>query len=292
MEKIVLFYHFFPVADPEVFRLWQLELCQNLKLTGRIIIASHGLNGAVAGRLEDLRAYKRALGQVPALAKVEFKWSAGSRSDFPRLSVKVRPELVSLRPDQEFDVYDSSTGLSPQQWHQFLTDKPQTLVIDARNDYESEIGYFDVPNLVKPKIKTFADIKPLVDDWPKDEPILTYCTGDVRCEYLSAYLKDRGFDDVYHLKGGIMRYGQTFRDEGFWRGQCYVFDRRGQISFGEGSDVISDCSACRQPASTQINCDGCNQQIVVCADCQDQSWSHCPEAQPSINRVSDGPGRP
>ena len=275
MEKIVLFYHFFPIADPEVFRLWQLELCRGLNLTGRIIVASHGLNGTVAGQLEDLRAYKRALGQIPDLTKVEFKWSLGSRADFPKLSIKVRSELVSLRPDKEFDVYDSTTGFSPEQWHQFLTDNPQTLVIDARNDYESAIGYFDVPNLVKPSIKSFADIKQLAPSWPKDEPILTYCTGDVRCEYLSAYLKDQGFGDVHHLKGGIMRYGQTFRDEGLWRGQCYVFDRRGQIGFGEKPDVVSDCLACQKPASDQVNCDGCNQQIVVCADCQGQSWSHC-----------------
>ncbi len=284
MEKIVLFYHFFPVADPEVFRLWQLELCRGLNLTGRIIVASHGLNGTVAGRLEDLRAYKRALGQVPNLAKVEFKWSPGSRADFPKLSVKVRSELVSLRSDRGFDVYDSTTGLNPQQWHRFLTDRPQTLVIDARNDYESAIGYFDVPNLVKPATKSFADIKQLALDWPKDEPILTYCTGDVRCEYLSAYLKDQGFSDVHHLKGGILRYGQTYRNRGFWRGQCYVFDGRGQIGFDDQPDIVSRCLACQKPSSQQINCDDCNQQIVVCGDCQ-VNWHHC--QQPLL--ASKGP---
>ena len=275
MEKVILFYQFFPVADPETFRLWQLELGQRLSLTGRIIVATHGLNGTVAGRLEDLRAYKRALGQVPALAKIAFKWSPGRRSHFPRLSVKVKPELVSLRPDGPFDVYDSSSGLSPQQWHQFITDRPQTLVIDARNDYESAIGYFDVPNLVKPRIRSFADIKPLTKDWPKTEPILTYCTGDVRCEYLSAYLKHRGFNEVYHLDGGIVRYGQTYRDRGFWRGQCYVFDGRGQIGFGNDSDIISHCRACRVPTSQQINCDDCNLQVIVCAACQAENWRHC-----------------
>ena len=284
MHKVILFYHFFPVPDPEVFRLWQLELCRRLDLTGRVIIAPHGLNATLAGDLDDLRAYKRSLGQVPALAKVEIKWSPGGRGEFPGLSVKVRPELVSLRPGQQFDVYDSSTGLSPQQWHRFLTDRPQTLVVDARNDYESAIGYFDTPNLIKPPIKSFAEIKSLAGDWPKDEPILTYCTGDVRCEYLSAYLKDQGFGQVHHLRGGIIRYGQTYRDRGFWRGQCYVFDSRGQIGFGDSPDVVSCCQACRKPASQQINCDGCNQQIIVCPGCQANSWQHCRPAVGSGQR--------
>ena len=109
----------------------------------------------------------------------------------------------------------------------------------------------------------------------KQAPLLTYCTGDVRCEYLSAYLRSEGFQEVHHLRGGIIKYGQQFADTGFWRGACYVFDRRGQINFSTKSETISSCHFCQKETSQQANCDDCNRQIVVCLVCQEKSLSHC-----------------
>ena len=285
LEKIILFYKFFVVSDPETMRLWQMELGRRFNLSGRLIIADHGLNGTLAGRLKDLKGYLKALKELDQMRDLAVKWSAGRRDDFPRLSVKVRPELVSLRPGSQFDVYDSGPGLSPVAWHQFLASNPDVLVLDARNRYESAIGHFAVKNLVKADIGTFAEVKEVVSGLPKDQPILTYCTGDVRCQYLSAYMRANGFADVRHLDGGIIRYGQTFADDGFWQGACYVFDGRGQISFSEETTVVGSCHFCQKPASTQFNCDDCNDQLVVCDDCQPRR-RHCQNRLVLVGRRS------
>src|SRR5207248_8730429 len=107
------------------------------------------------------------------------------------------------------------------------------------------IGALKAKNLVKPKIKNFREIKPELTKLPKDQPILTYCTGDVRCEYLSAYMKHKGFDEVYHLDGGIVKYGEEFGDEGHWEGKCYVFDDRLSIAFSDSAKDIGECVHCQ-----------------------------------------------
>ena len=139
------------------------------------------------------------------------------KNPFPKLSVKTRPELVTLDPDVEFDANNSTKGLSVDDWHQYLEDNPETVVLDARNSYESQIGNFKAKNLITPQIKTFKEIKPVVKKLPKDEPVLTYCTGNIRCQYLSAYMKKLGFKKVHHLRGGIMAYGKDIKIKVFGR---------------------------------------------------------------------------
>ena len=275
MERIILFYRFCSLAEPDLVRLWQLELCRRLNLRGRVILASSGINATLGGRLADLLAYKRALNDLPALRGIDYKWSDGLAADFPKLSVKVRPELVTLEPERAFDSNDARGALDARQWHEYLKANPGVLVLDARNEYESELGYFDVPNLVKPSIGSFKEIKRVVAQLPTAEPVLTYCTGDVRCQYLSAYMRSLGFKNVYHLDGGIMKYGQAFGNDGFWRGKCYVFDRRMRLGFSKHSRDLARCLACRQPSSDQVNCDDCNRQLVVCVDCQRLPFRHC-----------------
>ena len=277
-QRLILFYQFFKIKDPETFRLWQLELCQRLELKGRVIVSSIGLNGTLGGALSNLKLYRRALQSVPELRSMQYKWSAGSAKDFPKLSVKTRPEPVTLAAKRDFNPFDSSQGLTPQEWHQYLDKNPETLVLDARNNYESQIGRFKVKNLVTPDIKTFKDIKPIVHKLPKNQTILTYCTGDIRCEYLSAYMKSLGFKKVHHLKGGIIKYGQAFADQGFWQGKCYVFDKRMKIAFSDKSQDLADCLSCNKKTSEQVNCDDCNRQLVVCKKCRKQSYRHCQQA--------------
>ena len=276
MEKIILFYKFCSLDNLLAVRLWQEELCRRLGLRGRIIISTQGINGTLGGSIANLKAYKKALNEIPGLRGIDYKWSDGSAADFPKLSIKVRSELVTLTAKEEFDPLSSSTALSPQQWHQYLEKHPQTLVLDARNHYESELGYFKAPNLIKPAIKTFKEIKQVIKKLPKDKPILTYCTGDVRCEYLSAYMmQSLGFDRVYHLDGGIVKYGQVYADRGFWHGKCYVFDRRMKIGFSPLATDVAECLVCRSKTSEQVNCDDCNRQLVVCTVCQENTYSHC-----------------
>ena len=199
MQKIILYYKFAPLADPAMTMRWQRELCARLHLKGRIIISQHGINGTLGGELDDIKIYVREMNKTPNFKGIEYKWSDGERDDFPRLSIKVRKELVTLAPDEDFDVFDQGTPLKPKAWHQYIAEHPDVAILDARNDYESDIGAFK--SAIKPKIKNFRDIKPELDRLPKDKPVLTYCTGDIRCEYLSAYMKQKGFKDVYHLDG-------------------------------------------------------------------------------------------
>ncbi len=269
MGKIILYYKFVPIVDPDMTMRWQRAICQKLGLKGRIIISTNGINGTVGGELTEVKAYVKAMNLTSQFKGMQYKWSDGSAADFPRLSVKVRDELVTLAPGEKFDVFNSSKGLKPQAWHEYLEKHPDVIVLDARNDYESDIGAFKTKNLVKPKIKNFRDIKPELDKLPKDQPILTYCTGDIRCEYLSAYMKHKGFPEVYHLDGGVAKYGQQYGDEGHWEGKLYVFDNRMNLAFSEKSKDIGKCVHCGSKTSRHINCEdkACNRLVLVCQEC-------------------------
>ncbi|HSX24227.1 MAG TPA: rhodanese-related sulfurtransferase [Candidatus Saccharimonadales bacterium] len=276
MEKIILYYKFVPLADPDMVMRWQHELCERLELKGRIIIAQQGINGTLGGRLKNVKAYVKTMNLTSQFKGMQYKWSDGSAEDFPRLSVKVRPELVTLAPDEQFDIFNSSKGLKPKAWHKYLEEHPDAIVLDARNDYESDIGTFKSRNVVKPRIKNFREIKPELDKLPKDKPILTYCTGDVRCEYLSAYMRHKGFGEVYHLDGGIVKYGQQFGDGGHWEGKLYVFDRRMRVAFSDTSKDIGRCVHCGARTSNHINCadKSCNRLVLVCERCSART-THC-----------------
>jgi UPF0176 protein len=285
MRKIILYYKFVPVPDPETVKFWQRTLCEKLNLKGRIIVSTQGINGTVGGDINDVKAYVKEMNLHPLFKKIQYKWSDGKGNDFPRLSVKVRKELVTLAPDENFDVFNSTKGLKPKQWHEYIEKNPDVLILDARNDYESEIGAFKGKNVIKPKIKNFREIKKELEKLPKDKPILTYCTGDIRCEYLSAYMTHKGFEDVKHLDGGIVKYGQEFGDEGHWEGKCFVFDDRLNVGFSEKSKDIGSCVHCSSNTSRHINCANmqCNALILVCEGCQQETY--CTACQPSVAQV-------
>lgn len=253
---------------------WQRELCERLGLKGRVIIAKHGINGTLGGEIKNVKAYVKAMNLTEQFKKIQYKWSEGSSGDFPKLSIKVRDELVTLAPEESFDVFNSTKGLKPKAWHTYLEAHPDTIVLDARNDYESDIGAFKGKNVVKPQIKNFRDIKHELQKLPKDQPILTYCTGDIRCEYLSAYMKHKGFNEVYHLDGGIVKYGQEFGDDGYWDGKCFVFDKRLNLAFSEKAKDIGACVHCQEKTSRHVNCanQACNRFILLCTNCDRQEY--------------------
>ncbi len=254
---------------------WQKELCGRLHLRGRVIVSKHGINGTLGGEVDDVKAYVREMNRTPEFKRIEYKWSDGVRDDFPKLSVKVRSELVTLASDEPFDPFDRGTPLRPEAWHEFIQAHPDATVFDVRNDYESDIGAFK--GAIKPKIKTFKQVKAEVEKLPKDKPVLTYCTGDIRCEYLSAYMKHKGFKDVYHLDGGIVKYGETYGDDGLWEGKCYVFDKRMKLNFSVAGTDIGTCVHCGEKTSRQVNCAdaSCNRQFVVCKKCSQAHRTAC-----------------
>lgn len=274
MQKVILYYLFVEVPDPETVMKWQRSVCEQNNLKGRIIVSKHGINGTIGGHIDAVKKYIYAMNGHSRFKGIEYKWSDGKGDEFPKLSVKVRDELVTLAPGEEFDVFDAGIGLRPKQWHELLEQNPDMPVLDARNNYESEIGHFR--NAIKPDIRTFKEIKQTLAELPKDQPIATYCTGDIRCEYLSAYMKHVGFETVYHLDGGIVKYGEKYRDKGLYDGKCYVFDQRKNLSWGNPEDVAS-CTVCGTKTSNQVNCidAACPRQIVACESCVNSGIITC-----------------
>ncbi len=281
--KIVLFYAFTPLADPEAIRLWQRDLCESLQLTGRVIISAHGINGTLGGELQNLKKWVRKFRQYPGFKTSDMKWSdgtainpAGFSEDFPKLSVKVRDEIVSFGAPGELAVDDNGVvgggkHLTPEQVHELVSEREDVVFFDGRNALEAEIGRFK--NAIVPPTETTRDFVEILDsgayDHLKDKPIVTYCTGGIRCEVLSSLMVSRGFGEVYQIDGGIVRYGETYGDEGLWEGSLYVFDKRGSVDFTPDAKVIGACRGCGEPTKRTANCPdaSCRTQFVVCETC-------------------------
>ena len=284
MEKVILYYKFVPLPDPAMTMLWQKELCKKLGLNGRIIVSKHGINGTLGGNIEDLRQYKREMNASEIFRGITYKWSDGSGKEFPRLSVKVRPELVAFqRPDEievtEKGVKGGGKHLKPEQVHKLVEERGEDVVFfDGRNAYEAAVGKFK--NAVVPDTKTTRDFVSELEsgkfDDIKDKPVVTYCTGGIRCEALSVLMKNRGFKEVYQIDGGIVKYGEKYGDEGLWEGSLYVFDDRMSHRFSEKSVDIGVCVHCRGKTSNYENCADklCNRLILICENCKSQK-AHC-----------------
>ncbi|CAM3083095.1 rhodanese-related sulfurtransferase [Tsukamurella hominis] len=276
MGKVVLFYVFAPLADPEAIRLWQRALCEANGLRGRIIVSRHGINVTVGGEIRAVKRYVRAVREYPAFKGADVKWSDGSAEDFPKLSVKVRDEIVTFGVPDEVEVDgDGVRGggvhLTPDEVHALLAEKPDAVFFDGRNAIEAEIGRF--AGAVVTPARTTRDFVTLLEsgeyDHLKARPVITYCTGGVRCEVLSAVMRNRGFGEVYQLDGGIARYGERFGDRGLWEGSMYVFDRRMRIDFSDRAKRIGRCTECGAPTSNVANLAPPQDRelAVLCEDC-------------------------
>ncbi|MFF2050704.1 rhodanese-related sulfurtransferase [Leifsonia sp. NPDC058194] len=283
VPKILLYYAFTPLADPEAIRLWQRDLCEGLGLRGRILISKDGINGTVGGELDAVKRYLRSTREYAGFRGLDAKWSEGSgldedgRSlDFPRLSVRVRDEIVSFGAPGELQVdasgvVDGGERLAPSELHRLLEERDDVVLFDGRNRFEAEIGRFRgavVPDVSNTR-EFVAELESGAYDHLKDKPIVTYCTGGIRCEVLSGLMKSRGFEEVYQLDGGIVRYGETYGDEGLWEGSLYVFDGRGSMTFGAQPAVLGRCAGCGAATSRMRNCadPSCREQLVVCEGC-------------------------
>lgn len=285
VPKILLFYAFTPLADPEAIRLWQRELCEANGLRGRILLSRDGINGTVGGDLDGVKRYLRRTKEYAPFRDLDVKWSEGTglgddglSVDFPKLSVKVRDEIVSFGAPDELrvtgdGVVGGGTRLSPDEVNALAAERDDLVFFDGRNAFEAQIGRFD--GAVVPDVTTTRDFVEVLDsgayDHLKDKPVVTYCTGGVRCEVLSSLMVARGFSEVYQLNGGIVRYGERFGDDGLWNGSLYVFDKRVSVDFSDHTAVIGRCAVCDEPTKDMRNCDdpSCRVQLVVCADHED-----------------------
>lgn len=281
MQKIILYYKFVPIADPEAVKLWQKALCERLNLKGRILIATHGINGTLGGDIEDLKAYVKETKQFTPFKGMVFKWSMGIGEDFPRLRVKVRPELVAfnaldeLRVDKD-GVVGGGQHLTPEEVHRLVGERPEDVVFfDGRDLHEAAVGRFK--DAVVPETHTSHDFKAELDsdkyDHLKDKAVVTYCTGGIRCEVLSAMMKNRGFKEVYQIDGGIVKYGEHYKDDGLWEGKLYVFDGRLVTQFSDRAKDIGHCIRCDARTSNFENCANmaCNNLVLLCDACKQRS---------------------
>lgn len=280
MQKVLLYYKFTPVKDPDMMKLWQKTLCDSLNLKGRILVSLQGINGTVGGEAEDLKSYIKATKEYPGFKDILWKWSDGSREDFPRMSVKVKKELVAFETWGEVQVNEKGvvgTGqhLKPREVNELVEKFGDDVVFfDGRNRYEAAVGRFK--NAIVPDTRTSRDFKTELDsgkyDDLKTKKVVSYCTGGVRCELLSAMMKQRGFEDVYQIDGGIVKYGEEYGDDGLWEGSLYVFDGRMGMNFSDHAQTIGQCTQCDGKTSNYENCalQSCNKLFLVCETCKEQ----------------------
>jgi UPF0176 protein len=278
MQKILLYYKFTPIADPVAMKLWQKTLADSLNLRGRILISKHGLNGTVGGEMDDLKKYIKATKEFPGFKGTIFKWSDGGREEFPRMSVKVRDEIVAFDAADELKVDEKGVvgggkHLKPKEVNKLVEERGDEVVFfDGRNAHEAAIGKFK--NAVVPDTRTSRDfIKELESgkyDDLKDKPVVTYCTGGIRCEILSSLMKNRGFEEVYQIDGGIVKYGESYGDDGLWEGSLRVFDDRMTVDFSDHAKTIGECSHCLGKTSNYENCAwaNCNDLVLICEACK------------------------
>jgi UPF0176 protein len=277
LQKVILYYAFTPLEDPEAIRLWQQGLAESLGLLGRVIIAPHGINGTLGGSLPSLKKYVSATKKYPGFKKIDFKWSDGTGNEFPRLSIKTKTELVAFGSPQEIvvdknGVVNGGKHIKPYEVNKLVESRGEDVVFfDGRNAFEAKIGRFK--NAVVPDVSTSRDFVQEIEsgkyDHLKDKPVVTYCTGGIRCEILSSVMVKRGFKEVYQIEGGIVRYGKKYGDEGHWEGSLYTFDSRMAVNFSDKTKVIGECEKCGSATKDFRNCStaSCHSLILLCDSC-------------------------
>jgi UPF0176 protein len=269
--EILLYYLYDHIDNPKALREEQEELCKKLNLTGRIIISHEGINGTVGGLRKDTQAYIDTCTQHTILKNMEFKRSEGIKDAFPKLNIKVRPEIVNAKLGED-DVHPKEiTGkkLKPSQLHTWFEEKKDFVIVDMRNSYEFEFGHFK--NSIDPGMRRFEELTNKISDLEalKNKTVLTVCTGGVRCEKASGYLVKKGFDDVYQLDGGIVSYMEQYPGQNY-DGSLFVFDGRKVMHFnGESHTPIAKCTYCSATCERFTNCadSKCNKKGNACYEC-------------------------
>jgi UPF0176 protein len=269
--KILLYYCYTTIADPDSFVAEHLEYCRKSGLKGRIIVASEGINGTVSGPNEAIEKYMQMMKEDERFAGIDFKIDDSEEHVFQKMHVRHKPEIVHLGI-REKSVIDPTkkTGkhLSPKEFLE-MKDRDDVVVLDMRSDYEYELGKFK--NAITLDIENFRDLPSQLDKLEqfKDKKILTYCTGGIKCEKGSALLLEHGFPDVYQLHGGVVKYAKETGGVDF-EGELYVFDGRIKVDVNKVNPVIiSKCFICDTPSPRMVNCANpeCNIHTTICEKC-------------------------
>ena len=282
LYEVFSFYKFTPVKNPENFKNRHYEFCLSIGVKTRIIIAAEGINGVVSGTKEACRQYRKHLTNLPGFEDIHFKIDEVDQPYLRKVQVKNKPEIVNSgieSTDTITPLKDKGDYVDAEAFKQ-LKDREDVLILDVRSNYETEIGKFK--NAVTLDIDNFREFPEKLDQLNryKDKKVITYCTGGIKCEKVTALLKAEGFENVLQLSGGILQYAKEANGADFM-GKCYVFDERITIDINqENPELISRCIHCGQHSARVINCANpdCNDQVIVCEDCGWDWKGACSEA--------------
>jgi UPF0176 protein len=248
------FYQFVALPDFEARKAPLLALCEQRQVKGLILLAQEGINSTIAGAEDDVHAVLAYLRSDPLLAGLQHKESWSAKPPFHRMKVRLKKEIVTMNVQGISPTYMAGTYVKPADWNALIAD-PDVVVVDTRNDYEVELGSF--AHAINPQLKTFAELPAWLDQAErlaitgasgKKPKVAMFCTGGIRCEKSTAYLRAQGFEEVFHLEGGILKYLETVPPElSLWQGECFVFDERVSVGHGLVPGPHALCRACRQP---------------------------------------------
>ncbi|MBM3199064.1 MAG: rhodanese-related sulfurtransferase, partial [Chlamydiae bacterium] len=290
-EYLVLaFYRFTPIENPELEVQKHRDFFQEREITSRIYISHQGINAQMSARKDHALEYMDWMRQDERFKDVDFKCHPYHEHVFPRAAVKVRKQLVAL--DHDADPKEGGKHLSPIEWKEMLEkQEEETLLLDVRNDYEWKIGHFE--GAVKPRLDMFRKFPEYVEELkktydPSKTKVMMYCTGGIRCELYSALMKKEGFEEVYQLQGGVIKYGLELGEE-LWKGKLFVFDDRLAVPIAKETkgEIVSNCLHCGAPADTYYNCANmdCNELFLCCSQCAESSSGCCQESCQHAERV-------
>lgn len=265
-------YKFVTLKSFEALREPLLNTMKSFDVHGTLLLAEEGINGTVAGSREGIDQLLDWLRQVPELAELDFKESYTNEQPFLRTKVKLKKEIVTMGVEGIDPKRVVGTYVDPQDWNALISD-PEVLLVDTRNEYELQVGTFK--NAINPHTETFREFPEYVKqqlDPGKHKRVAMFCTGGIRCEKSTAYLKEQGFDEVYHLKGGILKYLEEVPEENsLWQGECFVFDDRVTVDHQLNKGNYDQCHACRLPITEQDKASELYQPGVSCPHCYDKT---------------------
>ena len=285
--KVISFYKYVDVENPKSLATEHLDWCLANGVKGKVYLAKEGISGSVFGNDEVTSKYKNQLKSYKIFENVWFKETPTDQVAFNKMHVRVKNEIVNSGLNKTSLEY-TAPKLTPEQLLKFYEHKKDFVIVDARNWYESKIGKFK--NAITPQITHFREWPKVVESLSeyKDKTIVTYCTGGIRCEKASAYMREQGFKDVYQIDGGILNYIQQFPDT-YWEGGMFVFDDRRvfEPNTKEELKYTANCHFCGKPTSYHINCHNidCDKIIVCCHDCKiENEYCCCDECRASKNK--------
>ncbi|MCH9028147.1 MAG: rhodanese-related sulfurtransferase [Bacteroidetes bacterium] len=285
--RVLLFYKYVDVDEPGSIVNEHLDWCLANDIKGRVFFAEEGVNGTVSGKIEHIERYKSHLTSYPMFNDIWFKEDEVNEHAFKKMHVRLKNEIVHSALNGT-SLKNGGKRLDPKKLKEFYDSGKDFIIIDARNQYESEIGRFK--NAITPPIKNFRGWKQAIEDLEehKDKTMVTYCTGGIRCEKASAYMVEQGFKDVYQLDGGIHNFINQFPDT-YWEGGMFVFDERRVVTTNTKEELkhIAKCYFCLKPTTCYINCHNqdCDKLFVCCHDCKvEQDYCCSDECRNSTNK--------